>query len=81
MHGHSFAASALFFLCMHMRTLLGIISLLLFLLSFPSASESYGLRRLQEKGGYLTQEEHWFHQTLDHFSPTVDLIPLFLSLL
>ncbi|CAL9164035.1 unnamed protein product [Musa hybrid cultivar] len=55
---------------MHMRTLLGIISLLLFLLSFPSASESYGLRRLQEKGGYLTQEEHWFHQTLDHFSPT-----------
>ncbi|THU73610.1 hypothetical protein C4D60_Mb04t24660 [Musa balbisiana] len=58
---------------MHMRTLIGIISLLLLLLSFPSALESYGLRRLQEKGGYLTQEEHWFHQTLDHFSPTEHL--------
>ncbi|KAJ8512526.1 hypothetical protein OPV22_002960 [Ensete ventricosum] len=33
--------------------------------------ESCGLRRLQEKNGaYLTREEHWFHQTLDHFSPT-----------
>lgn len=32
-----------------------------------------------QEGSYLTQDEHWINQTLDHFSPTV--ISFFLCLL
>ncbi|ERN16345.1 probable serine protease EDA2 isoform X2 [Amborella trichopoda] len=35
------------------------------------ASESRVLSQLNKaKGYYLTDEEHWFNQTIDHFSPT-----------
>ncbi|KAI4327698.1 hypothetical protein L6164_020127 [Bauhinia variegata] len=51
-----------------------VASALLLFLSFPTIS--YGvaaplplLNRLSVSGKYLTNEEHWFNQTLDHFSP------------
>ncbi|KAJ6812403.1 putative serine protease EDA2 isoform X1 [Iris pallida] len=44
----------------------------LFLVSLIWATESVPLRLQQPLGGssYLTREEHWLSQTLDHFSPT-----------
>ncbi|KAJ3682168.1 hypothetical protein LUZ60_014741 [Juncus effusus] len=50
-------------------------SLLFFLLSSIFSSGVYSLgfhhsRHLSSSSSYLTKEEHWFNQTLDHFSPT-----------
>ncbi|KAG6475057.1 hypothetical protein ZIOFF_064274 [Zingiber officinale] len=58
-----------------MATLIGALSLvaLLFFSSFPPAAESRGsrVRKLEEESNFfLTQKEHWFNQTLDHFSIT-----------
>ncbi|XP_074561075.1 putative serine protease EDA2 [Curcuma longa] len=55
-----------------MMTLIGAFSLVVFFFSyFPPAAESQGSRfhKLEEENDYfLTQKEHWFNQTLDHFS-------------
>ncbi|KAI4314781.1 hypothetical protein L6164_027656 [Bauhinia variegata] len=54
--------------------LLILASSFLLFLTFPTVS--YGvtaprtlLNRLSQNGRHLTNEEHWFTQTLDHFSP------------
>ena len=64
------------------RWLQMMVSSLLLFFCFPTLS--YGvaaprtlLDRLSESGRYLTTEELWFNQTLDHFSPYV--ITLFFS--
>ncbi|XP_010919395.1 probable serine protease EDA2 isoform X1 [Elaeis guineensis] len=51
-----------------MKALAGFLSLLLHLLLL-SAAESRRLRLPRSSSAYLTKEEHWFNQTLDHFSP------------
>ncbi|KAG6518809.1 hypothetical protein ZIOFF_022290 [Zingiber officinale] len=57
-----------------MAKLSGLLLLLLLPLCLDSllAVESRDLlsRQLHDSNAYLTKEEHWFDQTLDHFSPT-----------
>ncbi|XP_072989197.1 probable serine protease EDA2 isoform X1 [Typha latifolia] len=48
-----------------------VFFLALLLSLFSSSVESLGFQRPHGAGDkYLTKEEHWFNQTLDHFSPT-----------
>lgn len=35
------------------------------------------LQQISSQNKYLTKEEHWFNQTLDHFSPYVSNYPFF----
>jgi len=51
-----------------MKALAGFLSLLLHLLLL-SGAESRRLHLHLGSSAYLTTEEHWFDQTLDHFSP------------
>ncbi|KAJ7944198.1 Serine carboxypeptidase S28 family protein [Quillaja saponaria] len=52
----------------------GVASVLLLVLSLSTVSRGFAtpltlLNRLSESSNYLTKEEIWFNQTLDHFSP------------
>lgn len=50
-----------------------LLLVVVFIVSLPSPADSVGLRLppriINDDSKYLTREEHWFHQTLDHFSP------------
>ena len=60
---------------------LAAVPLLLLVLLLARGADAVGLWRPPPEAGsgllgaapgrYLTQEEHWMSQTLDHFSPTV----------
>lgn len=55
-----------------MKNLPLLLLLLLLLLVSNGVVESLRTQQLmKDSGAYLTQEEKWFTQTLDHFSPTV----------
>lgn len=55
-----------------MKNLPLLLLLLLLLLVSNGVVESLRTQQLmKDNGAYLTQEEKWFTQTLDHFSPTV----------
>ncbi|RWW20262.1 hypothetical protein GW17_00015638 [Ensete ventricosum] len=60
-----------------MGTLSGIgyplAHLLLFLSFFLAESRDFLSDQHRGNNAYLTRDEHWFNQTLDHFSPTVCL--------
>lgn len=55
--------------------------LLLFLSFFLAESRDFLSDQHRGNNAYLTRDEHWFNQTLDHFSPTACLLFSFLVFL
>lgn len=57
-----------------------LISLAILALTLAVASAQRHIReRATSSSSYLTKEEHWMNQTIDHFSPYVSSFSLYLS--
>lgn len=67
-----------------MTGLISFVSLVFLVCLFVSSSrvDSLGFHhaRIESSSSYLTKDEHWFNQNLDHFSPTVRTFCLLNSL-